>query len=213
MKVDTKQKFNFLIAFFLVLTVVYINTTEFVRKQLLHKRIKMYILNYVVLFFIFMFLYITLYTSYSNGALITFFTWAFFAGITPTPDSGFLISFPLKFFKDVSLMYSQCVVSLISWIIVYIFHKFKKDWLNTFYFGRLANKILSSKQYHIYLICFVSTTILSYLLDMMVDYVDGKIPLYKITSRNSMMNIVMLLCISLILILTYTYETNRIMKH
>ena len=109
------------------------------------------------------------YNGYTRGIYETLFIWAFLAVCTPVPESGLLISLPLKRYFDVKMMYSQVVVSVVALLILYVFYYYKQHLLKPLFLGRIFNEIMKNGRYLVFVISIISSIIGSDLIDNLID--------------------------------------------
>lgn len=81
--------------------------------------------NSHVYFFAFVWVCLLLHVGYvalhrgQHPVLSTLVAWSFFVLCTPLPEAGVVVDLPLKWFFDISMVTSQCVISAIAVIITY----------------------------------------------------------------------------------------------
>ena len=106
---------------FLLTSFVLINYDYFTKDKDLKDEIKFYMYEAINIIFICILIFYISYHGYTKGIYETLFIWAFLAVCTPIPESGLLISLPLKKYFDVKMVYSQIVVSIIALFLLYLF--------------------------------------------------------------------------------------------
>jgi hypothetical protein len=82
-----------------------------------HDLIKLFLL---VLTFVVYFTFVARRFGLHSGLFISLLTWSFFVFCTPLAEAGFVISFPLRLFANIRMMYSQIGV----WIVAFLLNLF-----------------------------------------------------------------------------------------
>tara|TARA_B100000424_G_C22660638_1_gene363491 strand:- start:160 stop:621 length:462 start_codon:yes stop_codon:yes gene_type:complete len=134
------------------------------------------------------------YHGYTKGIYETLFIWAFLAVCTPIPESGLLISLPLKKYFDVKMVYSQIVVSIIALFLLYLFYN--KSFIKPLFLGKVFNDIIKNQRYLVFVISIISSIIGSELIDNMIDKILFYKPIENLVEKSS---------IFLVLIITYFF--------
>lgn len=154
---------------FLVISFTMVNYDFFTKDKTLKDEIKFYMYEVINVAFIFIFIFYASYHGYTRGIYETLFIWAFLAVCTPVPESGLLISLPLKRYFEVKMMHSQVVISLVGLLILYLFYNYKQHLLKPLFLGRIFNDIMKNGRYLVFIISIVSSIIGSDLIDNIID--------------------------------------------
>ena len=122
---------------------------------------------FLIIFFI-LFYYISNY-GFKNGLWEAFLGWVFFTIATPTPQSGLLVTIPLKFIYSIPMDLSQLLVSICCLIIIFIFYYFCPTLLKGNMYGNIIDKIIDNKAYTILLTSSIGSTTFSGIIDKIID--------------------------------------------
>lgn len=159
----------FFIFIFLLTSFTLINYDFLTKDQNLKDTIKFYMYETINIIFILILIFYTSYHGYKNGLYETLFTWAFLAVCTPIPESGLLISLPLKKYFDIRMVFSQIIVSLISITILIILYNIKN--IKSLFLAKKLNNIIKNKRYLVFIISIISSIIGTELIDNFIDNV------------------------------------------
>jgi hypothetical protein len=136
-------------------------------------------INIIMVISIFIIIFIiTIYFIYNygftNGLWKLFLTWVFFTIATPTPQSGLLISIPVKFLYKIKMDKCQLFLSIFSLIIILILH-FKFPYLlDKSVFGKIMDKIIKDKSYLVLITSMIASTTSSGVFDSIIDIFNKK---------------------------------------
>ena len=119
--------------------------------------------------FLLIFLYYAFRNGINNGFLITLFVWCVTVSTTPISTDSILLTFPIKVFTDIPLFATKTLISILSFLVVYYFYKFKQVLINTTPIGRAIVRIMDNRIYAIFGIAIIASIISSYLLDAVLD--------------------------------------------
>ena len=159
----------FIVSLFLLTSFSLINYDFLTTNNKKKDTIKFYMYEVINIIFIIILIFYTTYHGYINGLYETLFTWAFLAICTPIPESGLLLSVPLKKYFNFRMVFSQTIVSIIS--IVILIMLYNKHCIQSLYLGKRFNHILKNKQYLIFVISIISSLIGTELIDNCIDKV------------------------------------------
>ena len=110
-------------------------------------------------------------------------TWVFFTIATPTPQSGLLLSIPLKLIYKIPMDLTQIIASIICLIIIFSLHFFAPQVLNIGMFGKVMDAVIRNNAYLILVSSAIGSTTISGLIDKIIDFFSlKKIQLDKILS-------------------------------
>mgnify|MGYP001239976688 CR=1 FL=1 len=179
---------------FLLTSFVLINYDYFTKDKDLKDEIKFYMYEAINIIFICILIFYISYHGYTKGIYETLFIWAFLAVCTPIPESGLLISLPLKKYFDVKMVYSQIVVSIIALFLLYLFYN--KSFIKPLFLGKVFNDIIKNQRYLVFVISIISSIIGSELIDNMIDKILFYKPIENLVEKSS---------IFLVLIITYFF--------
>ena len=130
---------------------------------------KFYMYEVINIIFIIILIFYTTYHGYINGLYETLFTWAFLAICTPIPESGLLLSLPLKKYFNVRMVFSQIIISIISIVILILLYNTKC--IQSLFIGKTFNNIITNGRYLIFVISIISSLIGTELIDNRIDKV------------------------------------------
>lgn len=130
---------------------------------------KFYMYEVINIIFIIILIFYTTYHGYINGLYETLFTWAFLAICTPIPESGLLLSLPLKKYFNVRMVFSQIIISIISIVILILLYNTKC--IQSLFIGKTFNNIITNRRYLIFVISIISSLIGTELIDNSIDKV------------------------------------------
>ena len=179
---------------FLLTSFVLINYDYFTKDKDLKDEIKFYMYEAINIIFICILIFYISYHGYTKGIYETLFIWAFLAVCTPIPESGLLISLPLKKYFDVKMVYSQIVVSIIALFLLYLFYN--QSFIKPLFLGKVFNDIIKNQRYLVFVISIISSIIGSELIDNMIDKILFYKPIENLVEKSS---------IFLVLIITYFF--------
>ena len=127
---------------------------------------------FLIIFFI-LFYYISNY-GFKNGLWEAFLGWIFFTIATPTPQSGLLLSLPLKFIYNISMDVSQLITSICCLLFIFIIFYFFPILLKGNMYGNVIDKIIDNKAYTILLTSSIGSTTFSGIIDKIIDFFNKK---------------------------------------
>ena len=137
-------------------------------------KIKSYLFNIVSIIFIIIFIFYTYKKGSLYGGYITVVIWAFFVTLTPVPEAGLLLTFPIKHFFGINMYISQIVISLLAILILIYTYYVKPVIIKSSPIGKIFMYIVKNKLYTILFISIISSIIGSYLLDELLKYIENK---------------------------------------
>jgi len=126
-----------------------------------------------IIFLIFIIYYISKF-GFINGLWYLFLTWIFFTIATPTPQSGLMVSLPLKIIYGVHMDKSQLIISIFSLIVIFILHYKFQYLLNYGVFGKVINEIIKKNAYLVIFTSIIGSTTISGLFDNLIDIINKK---------------------------------------
>lgn len=194
---DKIQLLNIPIIFlicFLIISFILVNYDFLTNNKDKKDEIKFYMYEAINIVFICILIFYISYHGYTKGIYETLFIWAFLAVATPIPESGLLISLPLKKYFDVKMVYSQIVVSLLGLFLLYYFYN--QSFIKPLFLGKVLNDIIKNQRYLVFVISIISSIIGSELIDNMIDKLLFYKPIENLVEKSS---------IFLILIITYFF--------
>ncbi len=137
-------------------------------------KIKSYLFNIVSIIFIIIFIFYTYKKGSLYGGYITVVIWAFFVTLTPVPEAGLLLTFPIKHFFGINMYISQIIISLLAILILIYTYYVKPIIIKSSPIGKIFMYIVKNKLYSILFISIISSIIGSYLLDELLKYIENK---------------------------------------
>ena len=145
-----------------------------------------------------------MFKGYFYGVIDAIFIWAFFVIATPVPESGLLISLPLKRFFNIKMTYVQILVSIMAIFLTFYLYKCHGSVVKATYIGRLFDEIVKSKYYIIIVLSIASSILGSELIDNYIDMVVG--------DSNEIENLQVKLIIMVLLLMTFMLLLNPLVK-
>jgi hypothetical protein len=110
-------------------------------------------------------------------------TWVFFTIATPTPQSGLLLSIPLKLIYKIPMDLTQIIASIVCLIIIFGLHFFAPQVLNIGMFGKVMDSVIKNNAYLVLISSSIGSTTISGLIDKIIDFCSlKKIQLDKLLS-------------------------------
>lgn len=194
---DKIQLINIPIIFlicFLIISFILVNYDFLTKNKDKKDEIKFYMYEAINIIFICILIFYISYHGYTKGIYETLFIWAFLAVATPIPESGLLISLPLKKYFGVKMVYSQIVVSLLGLFLLYYFYN--QSFIKPLFLGKIFNDIIKNQRYLVFVISIISSIIGSELIDNIIDKLLFYKPIENLVEKSS---------IFLILIITYFF--------
>ena len=194
---DKIQLINIPIIFlicFLIISFILVNYDFLTKNKDKKDEIKFYMYEAINIVFICILIFYISYHGYTKGIYETLFIWAFLAVATPIPESGLLISLPLKKYFDVKMVYSQIIVSIIALLLLYYFYN--QSFIKPLFLGKVLNDIIKNQRYLVFVISIISSIIGSELIDNMIDKLLFYKPIENLVEKSS---------VFLILIITYFF--------
>lgn len=137
-------------------------------------KIKSNLFNIVSIIFLIIFIFYTYKRGSLYGGYITIVIWAFFVTLTPIPEAGLLLTFPIKHFFGINMYISQIVISLLAIAILIYVYYVKPNIIKNSPIGKIFMYIVKNKLYSILFISIISSIIGSYLLDELLKYIENK---------------------------------------
>lgn len=190
--------------FFILLSFLLLNNAssevEFDEK----KKIYLYLYDVITVVFICVLIFLIMFKGYFYGVIDAIFIWAFFVIATPVPESGLLISLPLKRFFNIKMTYVQVLVSIMAIILTFYLYKCHGSVVKATYIGRLFDEIVKSKYYIIIVLSIASSILGSELIDNYIDMVVG--------DSNEIENLQVKLIIMVLLLMTFMLLLNPLVK-
>ena len=190
--------------FFILLSFLLLNNAssevEFDEK----KKIYLYLYDVITVVFICVLIFLILFKGYFYGVIDAIFIWAFFVIATPVPESGLLISLPLKRFFNIKMTYVQILVSIMAIFLTFYLYKCHGSVVKATYIGRLFDEIVKSKYYIIIVLSIASSILGSELIDNYIDMVVG--------DSNEIENLQVKLIIMVLLLMTFMLLLNPLVK-
>ena len=190
--------------FFILLSFLLLNNAssevEFDEK----KKIYLYLYDVITVVFICVLIFLILFKGYFYGVIDAIFIWAFFVIATPVPESGLLISLPLKRFFNIKMTYVQILVSIMAIFLTFYLYKCHGSVVKATYIGRLFFVIVKSKYYIIIVLSIASSILGSELIDNYIDMVVG--------DSNEIENLQIKLIIMVLLLMTFMLLLNPLVK-
>ena len=186
-----------IIIIFIIFSFIYININGEDEDENKKDKINLILYDIITIFFLILLIILILFHGLKKGFYESLFIWAFFVVCTPIPESGLLITLPIKRYFNVNMYISQIFVTLISIFIVYLFYKNEKNILNNLTVGKYFNKIINNKNYLLIITSILSSIIGTNLIENKLDKI-----LYKKEIKYFYENILILI----ILILVYIYS-------
>lgn len=160
---------------FVILSFLLLNTNESKEESREEKK-KIYLQIYdgVTMLFICLLIFYVFMKGYFCGVIDAIFIWAFFVIATPVPESGLLISLPLKRFFNFKMSHVQIVVSLLALFLTFYLYYKHNSIIKATYIGRVFDEIVKNRQYSILLLSIVSSILGSELIDNYIDMIIGE---------------------------------------
>ena len=190
--------------FFILLSFLLLNNAssevEFDEK----KKIYLYLYDVITVVFICALIFLILFKGYFYGVIDAIFIWAFFVIATPVPESGLLISLPLKRFFNIKMTYVQVLVSILAIFLTFYLYKCHGSVVKATYIGRLFDEIVKSKYYIIIVLSIASSILGSELIDNYIDMVVG--------GSNEIENLQIKLIVMVLLLMTFMLLLNPLVK-
>lgn len=110
-------------------------------------------------------------------------TWVFFTIATPTPQSGLLLSIPLKLIYKIPMDLTQIIASVVCLIIIFSLHFLAPQALNIGMFGKVMDSVIKNNAYLVLISSSIGSTSISGLIDKIIDFFSlKKIQLDKVLS-------------------------------
>jgi hypothetical protein len=97
------------------------------------------------------------------------FIWAFFVIATPIPESGLLITLPLKRFFNLPMHIVQVFVSILALIIVFYLNWVANKEIKTNVIGQLFNLLLENKNYGVFIVSIISSILATQIIENFID--------------------------------------------
>jgi len=178
-KFYTKTISSFIV-FLIILSFLILNITN----NKTNDKTKQYLIVYdfVVVLFIVLLVLLVSYNGYNKGLIESLFIWAFFVIATPIPESGLLVTLPLKRFFNLSMPLVQTIASIFALGICFFYYKYEKSIIILDRVGELFDKLYKSNSILIFVLSIASSIYATNLFENIIDnYVDDK----KIINLNN----------------------------
>lgn len=135
------------------------------------------IYDFISILFIILVIIFTSYQGYTKGMMYALFIWAFFVISTPIPESGLLITLPLKRFFNLQMVYVQFFVSIFALIIIFYLNWVCYKELKTTLIGQVFNLILENKNYGVFILSILSSLLGTQIIEDFINKIlmDKKI--------------------------------------
>lgn len=134
------------------------------------EKIKLTMYNIVFCVFLITLMFYTFFYQIHTSLFVTFFTWIFCNIGTPIPETGLLVSLPIKYFFDIDLTMSQIIISIFSLCVAFYYYIEKKYILKTFSIGRIFNTIMDNKFYSIIITSILASIFFTGFTDIIIDF-------------------------------------------
>ena len=131
----------------------------------------LYFLIYDIISILFLILIIVfiLCEGYTKGIIQALFIWAFFVIATPIPESGLLITLPLKRFFNISMPIAQIIVTIFALSVVFYLNWVDKKSVNLNIIGQLFNILLENKEYGVFIVSIISSLLCTQIIEDFID--------------------------------------------
>jgi len=131
----------------------------------------LYFLIYDIISILFLILIIVfiLCEGYTKGIIQALFIWAFFVIATPIPESGLLITLPLKRFFNISMPIAQIIVTIFALSVVFYLNWVDKKSVNLNIIGQLFNILLENKKYGVFIVSIISSLLCTQIIEDFID--------------------------------------------
>lgn len=159
--------------------------------------------NCITIIFIFLFIILVSCHGYIKGSIELLFIWSFFVIATPIPESGLIITLPMKHFCGTSMLLLQLFISILSLFIVYYLYKYNKQLIKNIFVGKVFDTIITTKNYSIIVISILSSLFASLIIENFID---------KIVDNKKIIYLYLKLFIFTILIICYLFIMNNILN-
>jgi hypothetical protein len=168
------------IVFLIILSFLILNITNNKTNDKNKKYLIIY--DFVVILFTILLVLLVSYNGYNKGLIESLFIWAFFVVATPIPESGLLVTLPLKRFFNLSMPIVQTITSIFALGICFFYYKYEKSIIILDRVGELFDKLYKSNSILIFVLSIASSIYATNLLENIIDnYVDDK----KIINLNN----------------------------
>jgi cation transport ATPase len=129
----------------------------------------LYLYDFITLMFLMLLAFLIAIKGYFHGIIEATFIWVFFVIATPIPESGLLVSLPLKRFFGLNMAHTQIAVSIAALITaLYLYYNFKTD-IGGIYIGRVFDYFMKNRHYSIIIVSIVCSILGSELIDNYID--------------------------------------------
>ena len=191
-------------SFFVLLSFLLLNNASSEVALEEKKKIYLYLYDVITVVFICVLIFLIMFKGYFYGLIDAIFIWAFFVIATPVPESGLLISLPLKRFFNIKMTYVQVLVSILAIFLTFYLYKCHGSVVKATYIGRLFDEIVKSKYYIIIVLSIASSILGSELIDNYIDMVVG--------GSNEIENLQIKLIVMVLLLMTFMLLLNPLVK-
>jgi hypothetical protein len=154
------------------LIIYYVNKLNIVNS--VKDKINIFIFDILSIIFMGFFIYYSINSNLNNGLFTTFIIWCLFVIATPIPEACLIILVPAKNFLNIDLDITQIFVSFFVLLFVFYSYYNYNVMMKTSSAGRFLIKIIDSKFYSIFITCIISSIVLAYLLNKLIDYIVFK---------------------------------------
>jgi hypothetical protein len=127
------------------------------------------IYDLVSILFIVLLIIFTFYQGCTKGMIYALFIWAFFVIATPIPESGLLITLPLKRFFNLPMTIVQIFVSIFALIIIFYLNWVANKEIKTNVIGQLFNLLLENKNYGVFIVSIISSILATQIIENFID--------------------------------------------
>lgn len=190
--------------FFILLSFLLLNNASSEVELDEKKKIYLYLYDVITVVFICVLIFLIMFKGYFYGLIDAIFIWAFFVIATPVPESGLLISLPLKRFFNIKMTYVQVLVSILAIFLTFYLYKCHGSVVKATYIGRLFDEIVKSKYYIIMVLSIASSILGSELIDNYIDMVIG--------DSNEIENLQVKLIVMVLLLMTFMLLLNPLVR-
>ena len=161
-------------------------------------KIKLYIFDVISVCFLLLFMFYGYIRGTEYGFLLSVFIWAIFVCTTPIPETGLLLSLPLKHFFNIPMDISQIFISFFGLILLYLFYMYFSSLLKTILIGKMFHKIISLRLYSLFFYSIIASITGAYVLNILIDS-------YVLNKKNRMNIPRMILALGVIILLNILY--------
>ena len=189
----------FVIASFLLLNTMKTKEDTYSNEKRQKKQeMYLYLYDFITLMFLMLLVFLIAIKGYFHGIIEATFIWVFFVIATPIPESGLLVSLPLKRFFGFNMAHTQIAVSIAALITaLYLYYNFKSD-IGGIYIGRVFDYFMKNRHYSIIIVSILCSILGSELID---NYIDKIVYLEDIEYLREKLIALLTLIIAFVLLL------------